>query len=80
MTTCFSHFVRGQFVEAARANLAGTVLAMVCLLLIPWCLWSAQRGRLWLVSDPVTFTGTLVISLSGLAVLLWAVRLVRILC
>ena len=78
MTTCFSHFVRGQFVEAARANLAGAVLAAVCSLLIPWCLWSALRGRLWMVSDPVTFGGTLVISLSGLAVLIWAARLIHV--
>lgn len=77
MTTCFSHFVRGQFVAAARANLAGAVLAAVCVLLIPWCLWSALRGRLWMVADPVSFAGSLVISLSGLAVLFWAVRLIR---
>jgi hypothetical protein len=74
MTTCFSHFVRGEFVKAARANVAGLVLAVVCLLLIPWSIWSAGRGRLWLVSDPVTCVATLAVCLSGLIMLLWMVR------
>ena len=76
MTTCFSHFVRGHLVEAARANLAGVILATVCALLIPWCLISAMIGRLWLVSDPVSVGGSLMIGLSSLTVLLWVVRLI----
>lgn len=78
MTTCFSHFVRGEFAQAARANVAGAVLATVCMLMIPWCLWSARRGRLWMVNDPVPVFGTLVISLGGLAVVLWVVRLIGV--
>lgn len=78
MTTCFAHFVRGEFVLAANANLAGVVLASVCALLIPWCIWSAFRRRLWMVSDPVVFAGALAICMSSLAVLLWAARLIRI--
>ncbi len=78
MTTCFAHFVRGEFAEAARANTAGVVLAAVCALLIPWCLWSAHFGRLWMVSDPVNSAGAISISLSGLAVLLWVVRLLGV--
>ena len=61
--------------EAMRANLAGVVLAFVCALLIPWCLWSAYRGRLWMVSDPLPFVATLFISLSSLIMLLWAVHM-----
>ena len=75
MTTCFAYFVRGQMLEAMRANLAGVVLAFVCALLIPWCLWSAYRGRLWMVSDPLPFVATLFISLSSLIMLLWAVHM-----
>ena len=78
MTTCFAYFVRGQFNEALRANSAGFVLAAVCFLLIPWCFWSAVRGRFWLVSDPVPYVTSLVISLSGLIVLVWAARLIPI--
>lgn len=78
MTTCFAFFVRGQFVEAVRANAAGVVLASVCLLLIPWCLWSAFRGRLWMVSDPVPVVATLFVSLSTLIILLWAIRMLGV--
>lgn len=74
MTTCFAYFVRGQFVEATRANLAGVVLAATCALMIPWCLYSAVIARTWMVSDPVTVGGGLAIGLCGLTVALWAVR------
>jgi hypothetical protein len=76
MTTSFSHFVRGQFVNAVHANLAGTLLASVCALLIPWCLWSAWSGRLWMVSDPVSVAGVLSICLATLTVLLWVARVI----
>lgn len=74
MTTCFAHFVRGQFVEATRASLAGVVLAATCALMIPWCLYSAAIARTWMVSDPVIVGGGLAIGLCGLTVALWAVR------
>ena len=79
MTTCFAHFVRGDFPAAARSNLAGLLLAAVCALMIPWCLWSAYYKRLWMVADPVAVGGTLAICLSGLAVLLWLTRLIGVL-
>ncbi len=75
MTTCFAHFVRGQFGDSVRANPAGAILATVSALLIPWSLWSLYRGRLWMVSDPVKFTGFLAFSLAGLIVLVWFYRL-----
>ncbi len=78
MTTSFSHFVRGQFVEAARANLAGTLLAAVCSLLIPWCLWSARIGRLWMISDPVEVGGILSICLATVTVLIWLARVIAV--
>ena len=78
MTTCFAHIVRGHFVEAARANPAGAVLAAVCVLMIPWSLWSAFRGRLWMVSDPVPVVTVLFVSLAGLIVLIWVARLIAV--
>jgi len=78
MTTSFSHFVRGQFVKSARANVAATLLATVCAMLIPWCLWSALRGRLWMVSDPVSVAGIMSICLATLTILLWVARLVTV--
>lgn len=78
MTTCFSHFVRGQFASAARANSAGLVLATVCALLVPWSVWSAIRGRLWMVTDPVAVAGLLIVTIGGLTVTLWVARVVSI--
>src|SRR4051812_11044491 len=53
MTTCFAHFTRGQFSDAARANLAGLALAVLCAVQIPWCWWSAYQGRTWCISEPL---------------------------
>ncbi len=48
MTTSWSHFVRGQFVQAAAANVGGTLLAMAAAWCGPWSLISGVRGRcLW---------------------------------
>ncbi|MBI1917101.1 MAG: DUF2752 domain-containing protein [Planctomycetes bacterium] len=46
MTTSFALLVRGDVVNSARANFVGTLLAVVCLLAIPWGVTSLVRGRL----------------------------------
>ena len=74
MTTSFAHFVRGDFPSAARANLAGMVIAGVFALMIPWCLKSAVTGRMWLITDPAMFGGGLAICLSAIALLIWAAK------
>ena len=74
MTTSFSHFVRGEFAAAARANEAGLLLAILCAVLVPWSLSSAVRGRLWFVEDPLRVLAGLTIVLGGIAVALWAWR------
>lgn len=78
MTTCFAHFVRGQFAEAARSNVAGFVMAAICAMIIPWSLISAFLGRLWLVSDPAMVAGGMMASLSFLAFMLWLVQLIAV--
>lgn len=45
MTTSFALLVRGDVWNSLRANWVGTVLAVFCLLFIPWSLVSAVRGR-----------------------------------
>ena len=75
MTTSFANFVRGRFVEAARANVAGLLLATVCAVLIPWCLVSAWRGRLWNVDRPDMSLLWLLLVLAGVCLLQWGVRL-----
>jgi hypothetical protein len=47
MTTSFALLVRGDVTNSLRANYAGTLLAAVGMLYIPWSLVSIYRGR-WL--------------------------------
>ena len=49
MTTSFALLVRGDVVNSLRANAVGTLLAVFCLALIPWCLACAWWGRPFLV-------------------------------
>jgi hypothetical protein len=46
MTTSWCHLIRGQLVAAARANVGGTLLGLLCLMAAPWALLSAWLGRL----------------------------------
>jgi hypothetical protein len=45
MTTSFALLVRGDVYNSLRANCAGTLLATLCLLAIPWCVASVWLGR-----------------------------------
>lgn len=45
MTTSFSLLMRGDVMNSLRANAVGTLLALFCLTLIPWCLASAVRKQ-----------------------------------
>jgi hypothetical protein len=77
MTTCFSHFVRGDFVAAARANPAGLMLAMLCVVMIPWSLLSAARGYLWLIDEPVQLLIALITIIAAVAMLSWFIAIWR---
>jgi Protein of unknown function (DUF2752) len=46
MTTSFALLMRGDLGDSLRANAVGTLLAAFLLLLIPWGLAGAARGRL----------------------------------
>ena len=46
MTSSFALFIRGDLWHSVQANFAGTFLAIIALLFIPWALISAWRGRL----------------------------------
>jgi Protein of unknown function (DUF2752) len=52
MTTSFALFVRGDLANSLQANCVGTVLAAFWLMLIPYALVSALRGR-YLFSMPL---------------------------
>lgn len=51
MTTSFALLIRGDIVNSLRANAVGTILAVLCLAIIPWSLASAVLKRpLFIVS------------------------------
>ena len=74
MTTSFAHFVRGDWWAAGRANLAGLLLALNCVGLIPWCWLSAWCGRLWCVDDPWPVLAWLLGGWGAVAMIVWIVR------
>lgn len=74
MTTSFAHFVRGQFLRSAQANVAGLLLAAVCAMQVPWCWYSVCRGRLWKVSRPDVGMVWLLTLICGVCLVQWAGR------
>lgn len=75
MTTSFSHFVRGEFLSSARANLAGLALAAVCAVQVPWSLISLWQGRLWRIEHPDRISLVLIVTLCLLSLFQWGLRL-----
>ncbi len=74
MTTSFAHFTRAEFPQAARANIAGLLLAIVCLIQIPWSLLSAVKGCLWRVNNPLNITLIVVGGISTVAAINWCLQ------
>ena len=74
MTTSFSHFVRGNWPASFRSNPAGLLLAISCAGLIPWLVWSAAIGRLWLVTDPWPALASLMAGWGVASLLVWIPR------
>ena len=77
MTTSFSNLMHGNLLQALRANAGGVVLALVCAVQIPWCWWSAARGRLAGVSDPAASLLWLMLAVGGVCLLNWVFRLMQ---
>ena len=75
MTTSFSHFVRGNLRQALLVNVGGLVLALVCAVQIPWCWWSAARGRLSGITDPSRSLLILISVVGAICVLNWVLRM-----
>jgi hypothetical protein len=75
MTTSWSHATHGHWRQALAANVGGTLLAVVAVVVATVCVISAVRGR-WLVKIPndwVWATGAL--ALAAITLLDWAIRL-----
>jgi hypothetical protein len=75
MTTSFALLMHGDLANSLRANAVGTLLAVFCLLFIPWALASAVSGRsLFIVSMEKTVTWIVLVFL-GLLLTRWAIVL-----
>ncbi len=69
MTTSWANVMNADFEEAVRANTGGTLLAILALMIAPWLLLSAARGR-WSPARPND------VVLIGVAALFVAVTLI----
>lgn len=76
MTTSFAHFVRGNWSASAHANPAGLLLALLCLIQIPWTFTSAALGRWWLTPSPQKTALVLGVVVLAVCLVQWLVRLV----
>lgn len=75
MTTSISNFVRGRFIESARDNLGGFVLATICFVQIPWSMTSAVRKRLIGIEQPELLLVWILGLVCGTTLLQWVARL-----
>jgi hypothetical protein len=75
MTTSWSHLMHGSLTAAWRANVGGTLLALVAAWCGPWLFLSGVRSR-WLLAPPHELV-LLVVGLTVVVVTLidWTVRL-----
>jgi Protein of unknown function (DUF2752) len=73
MTTSFALLAHGDVANSLRANAVGTVLAVVCLAVLPWAAVSAARGRWLWVKSPERVLVTLVFGFVVLMLLRWGV-------
>jgi hypothetical protein len=75
MTTSFALLMHGDPVNSLRANAVGTLLAVFCLALIPWCLASAASRRILLIHSAERALTWVVLGFLSLMLLRWAVVL-----
>jgi hypothetical protein len=75
MTTSFSLLMRGDVVNSLRANAVGTLLAVFCLMLIPWCLVSAVWKRPVFIQSVERMVTLAVLGFLSLMLLRWGIVL-----
>jgi hypothetical protein len=71
MTTSFSLLMHGDVINSLRANAVGTLLALLWMSLIPWCLVSAAKKRTVLLRSVERAVAALVIGFLGLMLVRW---------
>jgi Protein of unknown function (DUF2752) len=75
MTTSFALLVRGDVLNSLQANCVGTLLAVFCLLLIPYGVISASRGRFLLHVSLDWLVPRFIVIFCGLMLLRWGLVL-----
>jgi hypothetical protein len=78
MTTSFALLMHGDVWNSLKANAVGTLLAICCLLLIPWCIASALLKRPVLIVSIERAMTWLVVGLLTLMLFRWVIVLVLI--
>jgi presenilin-like A22 family membrane protease len=73
LTTSFSLLVHGDLVNSGKANVAGTLLAVFCLALIPWALVCVYKGRLWIIRSLERSMTWVVLILFTLMLVRWGI-------
>jgi hypothetical protein len=75
MTTAWAHLMRGEWIEAAQANLGGELLGLLAMVAAPWLLASAAAGR-WLGASPSGRAAAWVfVPILSVTLIQWACRL-----
>jgi hypothetical protein len=75
MTTAWAYLMRGEWINACRANVGGASLGVLTMVVAPWLLLSAVRGR-WLVAAPSERAAAWVSAIVLLVTVTgWAIRL-----
>jgi hypothetical protein len=75
MTTSWAYLVRGKLVQAAAANVGGTLLGVITAVAAIWLLASAVWGR-WLGRVPnATLVAWLLAVVAAVTLVDWVIRL-----
>ncbi len=75
MTTSFALLMRGDVINSLRANAVGTLLAVFCMVLVPWSVASAWYRRTLLIRSVERALMIVVLGFLGLMLLRWGLVL-----
>jgi hypothetical protein len=76
MTTSFALLMHGDVANSMRANWVGTLFCFALVLLTPWLILSAIKGRLYGVTNGELFSTVLLTSLLFLMTIRWLIILI----
>ena len=76
MTTSWSNLTKGRLKEAFSANASGVLLAFVSMIVGPWMVLAAVRGRWTKHTLDSKWIVYLTLSILGIVILEWCIRLV----